>query len=153
IGADRAEQIEAARDQVDLMEAKLMIKRAELEEMEMRIRLAQRNVKRFQELFEKGFMTESALIKARDEAELLPTQLPTKRAELKEAEIMLKQAHRRLGRLEAAEPPPTGSRPGMGPPPAGQPGMMGPSGPPTMAPKRAPIKGPGGLPPGGMPGP
>src|SRR5205823_9228383 len=35
-GADRAEQIEAAKDQFDLMEAKLMIKRAELEEMEMR---------------------------------------------------------------------------------------------------------------------
>jgi beta-lactamase regulating signal transducer with metallopeptidase domain len=147
IGAHRAEQIEAARDQVDLMEAKLMIKRAELEELEKRIRLAQRNVKRFQELFEKGVMTEAALIKARDEAELLPTQLPTKKAELKEAEIMLKQAQRRLGRLEAAEPPPTGSRPGMGPPPAGQPGMMAPSGPPTMAPKRAPMKGPGGPPP------
>jgi len=156
IRVDRAELIEAARDQVDLMEAKLNIKRAELEEMEMRIRLAQRNVKRLQELYEKGAMPETALIKARDEAELLPTQLPTKKAELNEAEILLKQAQRRLRRLELAEATaPGGKRGGMGrgSGPAGQPGMMGPSSAPPMQPKGAPMKGPGGLPAGGMSGP
>jgi beta-lactamase regulating signal transducer with metallopeptidase domain len=112
IRVDRAEQIEAARDQVDLMEAKLMIKRAELEEMEMRIRLAQRNVKHLQELYEKGALQESVLIKARDEAELLPTQLLTKKAELKEAEILLKQAQRRLKRLEGGLGLPSGAAPG-----------------------------------------
>lgn len=152
-GADRGEQIEAAKDQVDLMEAKLMIKRAELEEMEMRIRLAQRSFSRAEELYKKGFVTESALQKAQDEAELLPTQLPTKKAELKEVEIMLKQAQRRLHRLVHAEGTPPG-RPGMRPGSAGMPGMMGPSGPPTMKPKKAaPMKAPGGLPAGGMPGP
>src|SRR5207245_270768 len=91
IPVDRADQIEAARDQVDLMEAKLMIKRAELEEMEMRIRLAQRRGSRLEELYKKGALPESDLNKALEEAELLPMQLPAKKAELKEAEILLKQ--------------------------------------------------------------
>src|SRR6266516_1281525 len=71
IQVDRAEQMEDARDQIELMQAKLMIKRAELEEMEMRIRLAQRNVSRLEEVYKKGVVQESVLIKARDEAELL----------------------------------------------------------------------------------
>lgn len=139
---DRSEQIEAAKDQVELMEAKLMIKRAEVEEMNLRIRQAQRNLERLGELYKRGALEEAAFNKARNETELLPTQLPIKKAELAEAEILLKQASRRLARLEMTPPPDsstaTGSGLGMRPagkgpmsgagPAPGRPGMMGPGG-------------------------
>ncbi|HEV2946583.1 MAG TPA: M56 family metallopeptidase, partial [Gemmataceae bacterium] len=142
ISPDRSEQIEAARDQVELMEAKVLIKRAEIEEMNLRIRQAQRNVQRLGELYKRGALEESAFSKAVNEAELLPTQLPIKKAELAEVEVGLKQAMRRLSRLESNPGPSMG----MGMPPAtmrpagkgamagpgsgiGRPGMMGPKGP------------------------
>jgi hypothetical protein len=125
---DRSEQIEAARDQVELIEAKVLIKRAEIEEMNLRIRQAQRNLQRLEELYRKGVLEESALNKARNEAELLPTQLPIKKAELAEVEVGLKQAMRRLSRLESNPGPSMGT--GMPPPimrPAGKGAMSGPT--------------------------
>jgi beta-lactamase regulating signal transducer with metallopeptidase domain len=140
IQPDRSEQIEAARDQVELMEAKVLIKRAEIEEMNLRIRQAQRNLQRLEELYKRGVLEESSLNKARNEAELLPTQLPIKKAELAEVEVSLKQAMRRLSRLESnpgpsmgmGMPPPTmrpAGKGAMGGSGIGRPGMMGPKGP------------------------
>jgi beta-lactamase regulating signal transducer with metallopeptidase domain len=124
---DRSEQIEAAKDQVELMQAKVMIKRAEIEEMNLRIRQAERNLQRLEELYKKGVLEESALNKGRNEAELLPTQLPIKKAELAEVEVSLKQAMRRLSRLESNRGPAAGM--GMPPPTMGVSGMRGMAGP------------------------
>jgi beta-lactamase regulating signal transducer with metallopeptidase domain len=152
--ADRSEQIEAARDQVELTQAKLMIKRAEVEEMNLRIRQAQRNLTRLEELYKRGVLEESALNKARNEAELLPTQLPIKKAELAEAEVLLKQATRRLQRLEAGSEGAANNTggtmpPGLGTGPAssmGMPGGMTSRSRPGAGSMGSSMSGPGGSP-------
>jgi hypothetical protein len=148
---DRSEQIEAAKDQVELMEARLRIKQAEIQELKMRIRQAQRNVERWEEMHKKGYADESGLNKARNEAELLPTQLPIKEAELKEADVLLKQASRRLQRLEAGSEGAgnnamTPSRSGMSPDSSstGGPGRMSPRDRPGAGSMGSSISGPGG---------
>jgi beta-lactamase regulating signal transducer with metallopeptidase domain len=148
---DRSEQLEVARDQVELMEAKVQIKRAEIKELEMRIRQAEKKVNRTDDLFKKGFATESALDMVRNEAELLPSQLPTKRAELQEAEILLKQAARRLQRLEAASSGAEVGASGMAPAPfkglganSAGPGTMKPSNRSGVGPMRPSMSSPGG---------
>jgi beta-lactamase regulating signal transducer with metallopeptidase domain len=137
IRADRAEQIEAARDEVELVKAKLMIRRAELEETKTKLRLAQRNLSRLEEAFKKGTVPESMMESTRTEAELLQPQLNTKQAQIQEAEILLKQAERRLRRLEAS--PKTEEAPLIPPP------MKGSGGPPPAKSGSSRISGPGGL--------
>jgi len=147
---DRSDKIEAAKEQIELLKAQLMIRRAELEETKTVIRLAQRHVSRVEELYKRGNASESMVESARNDLELREPQLRTKEAEVQKAEILLKQAERRLRRLEAGEKSPDMS---LLPPAKKAPGGL----PPAKsgeAPKDAPTgKGPPGAPPAsGMPG-
>jgi beta-lactamase regulating signal transducer with metallopeptidase domain len=173
---DRSDKIEAAKEQIELLKAQLMIRRAELEETKTVIRLAQRHLSRVEELYKRGNASESMVESARNDLELREPQLRTKEAEVQKAEILLKQAERRLRRLEAGEktpetplslptkkapaslPPaksgagrkdaPTGKGLPGAPPGPGMPGKMGPGFPGSGG----PVKGLPGLSAGPAPG-
>jgi len=103
-----SEDLQAARDEVGILEAQLEVKRAEAAEVQTRIGIAKRRLERIRTLFGRGAVSSEELENAKDEVELLEAQLAPKRAYIAEAELRLKQAHRRLeGASRAGEQPST----------------------------------------------
>jgi beta-lactamase regulating signal transducer with metallopeptidase domain len=98
---DRSEQLEKARDEVELLEAQLAGKRAEVEEAAARLKRAAGDLKRLQRLGKAASAEEVEA--AESQVEIRQAQLSGKRAQLREAELRLKQAQRRLSRLEKAK--------------------------------------------------
>jgi hypothetical protein len=103
-GEDRAgaEALRQARDEVELLEAQLDVRRAELGEVEARVKQVKRRLAQVEAVAVAGTISERELQKARDEAELLPAQLGPKQAQVREAETRLRQARRRLEGLQPA---------------------------------------------------
>jgi hypothetical protein len=96
--ADRAEAIQRARDEVELLAAELEVRKAYLAEAEVRYRYS---VLRVTDLQRAGSSVSAAeLVHARAETELSKAGVDIKQAELKVAEVQLKQAQKRLTRLE-----------------------------------------------------
>ncbi len=117
-----AEEIENVRDEVELLEIQLQGKRAELKEVETRLQLAARQRDQMQKLYDKGTVAEGVMAKARDDVDLAKAQVESKAVQVKEAEVRLNQAKRRLARFQApspdgrdAAPAPTLPRPGRRP--------------------------------------
>jgi beta-lactamase regulating signal transducer with metallopeptidase domain len=156
---DLAEQLEAARDEVDLVQAQLAIKKAEIGEAEAQIKHAERTWAKLKDLYDKGGASIQDFSQARSDLELRKAQLETKRAQLREVEVCLSQAARRAERLQARLQRPPGGADKQGLPPgrpvgpgAGLPGRGAPGGPGVGAPGGRGIRG--GIPrsPGGPAG-
>ena len=116
-----AEVIENARDEVELLEIQLQGKRAELREVEARLQIAASQRELTQKLSEKGAASEGVMAKAKDDVDLANAQVQSKMVQVKEAEVRLNQAKRRLARLQGPSPErrgtlpvPTPARPGEG---------------------------------------
>jgi beta-lactamase regulating signal transducer with metallopeptidase domain len=160
-GATRAanappEALEDARDEVELLAVQLESKRAELNEVQALQRQAQRTAARTNRLAQSGSIDSAEADKARTELEVIEARLGGKQAQIREAEVRLRQAQRHLGRLQGAERPrretPRGSDAAETVPPGlpGASGRFGGSGmgrPPSPA-----IAPPSRFPPGGGPG-
>jgi RNA polymerase sigma factor (sigma-70 family) len=92
-GAGRADQVEQARDEVELLEAQVAVRRAQL-------RAAQVSLAPAHEMARAGVPTIS-----RGEVAALEGQVEIRTAELNESEVRLTQARRRLARLTGAGQP------------------------------------------------
>jgi beta-lactamase regulating signal transducer with metallopeptidase domain len=104
---ERAEEIERARDEVELLEVQLRIKQAELQAVRTGVNQAHDRLARIKDLQTRGVVSSEALEKARAEVATLEAQLLIKDAELKEPMVRLKQAQRRLDRLQRPAEGPT----------------------------------------------
>lgn len=90
--------MDAARNDVELLEAQLEVHKALVEEAAIRLKVA----KEFAEVISKApdSVPIHVLAKARGEKETLEAQLKVKQAEQKVGEVRLKQAQRRLAQLQ-----------------------------------------------------
>jgi beta-lactamase regulating signal transducer with metallopeptidase domain len=100
VSANLAEQIEQARDEVELMEANLEVKRALIEAAQQAVNQAHLQLQRNEQLRKQGAISEGEYQVAVQKVQDTETQLRIKRAELREPEVRLMQAKRRLARLE-----------------------------------------------------
>lgn len=98
--AGLAEQIEQARDEMELLEANLEVKRALLAAAEKTFAQARRQADRMAQLNKNGAVSEGEYQSALQRAEEAEAQLLVKRAELREPEVRLLQAKRRLEKLQ-----------------------------------------------------
>jgi len=98
-----AEALEDARDEVELLAVQLESKRAELNEVQALRRQAQRIAERINRLFQSGNIDSAEADKARTELEVIEARLGGKQAQIREAEVRLRQAQRHLARLQGAE--------------------------------------------------
>ncbi len=112
-----AEELQNARDEVELLEVQLGGKHAELKEIATHLNAAERQRAQLQKLYDKGTVSEGEMAKARDAVDLAKAQLQAKEFQVKEAEVRLNQAKRRLARLQppsregrGAAPNPTRAR-------------------------------------------
>jgi outer membrane biosynthesis protein TonB len=96
---DHAEQLEQAKDEVEILKAQLDVKRAEVTEAKARLNQAGQQLKRLQALVARRGAAKEELTAAQTEVEVRAAQLKGKQAYVVEAEIRLKQAVRRLARL------------------------------------------------------
>jgi beta-lactamase regulating signal transducer with metallopeptidase domain len=94
----QVDSVEALTDEIELLEAQMDAKKAELEEEEIRVDVARRNLTRLSNLGKA--VSEGEISKARAEVQIHQARLAGKRAQLREVEIRLKQARRRLVRLQ-----------------------------------------------------
>jgi beta-lactamase regulating signal transducer with metallopeptidase domain len=102
LGANLADQIEQARDEMELLEANLEVKRALYQAAEKTFAQARRQADRMAQLTKSGAVSEGEYQTALQTAEQAEAQLLVKRAELREPEVRLMQAKRRLERLQMA---------------------------------------------------
>jgi beta-lactamase regulating signal transducer with metallopeptidase domain len=94
--------IEDARDEVELIEAQLEAKRAQVKESAARAQRAGRELARMKSLRDRKIVGEDGYSNAESEVVITEAQLAAKEAELREPEVRLRQARRRLAALEAA---------------------------------------------------
>jgi hypothetical protein len=80
----------------------LDLKRAELREAQTHLQQAQRQLSRMERLSKSGAISAEILAKARDDTELSQFQVEQKGILVREAELRLQQAKRRLDNLQAA---------------------------------------------------
>jgi beta-lactamase regulating signal transducer with metallopeptidase domain len=107
-----AEALEDARDEVELLAVQLESKRAELNEVQALRRQAQRTAARTNRLVQSGNIDSAEADKARTELEVIEARLGGKQAQIREAEVRLRQAQRHLARLQGAERPRRETPPG-----------------------------------------
>jgi hypothetical protein len=98
----RAEQLEEARDEVELLEAQLEGKHAEVKEALARLKQAEVELKRLKEVRAKAKEAATAqdIEAAQSRVEVRQAQVQGKKAQFREAALRLQQAKRRLARLE-----------------------------------------------------
>jgi chromosome segregation ATPase len=103
-GADRyfADVHERLSDDVELLKAQLEAKQAELRGAEMMLATLEHGMQRMLQMANSGVVSEGTIEKAKQEVVSQKAQLLVKRAELKETQLRLKHA---LRRLENAPPP------------------------------------------------
>jgi tetratricopeptide (TPR) repeat protein len=94
-----AEQLDRARDEVELLEAQLQVKEAQLQAAQDAIRRAKQHLDLIQKARAQGAAPETELIKAADAVAGAETDALLKKAELKEPQVRLAQARRRLDAL------------------------------------------------------
>jgi RNA polymerase sigma factor (sigma-70 family) len=101
--------IDDAQDEVDLMTARLDMKRAELKAAMVTAQRAAELAARMKDA--KNAVDEAELRRVQGAADDAMTQMQIKQAELREPEIRLRQARRRLDALRAAAAPPADKTP------------------------------------------
>jgi RNA polymerase sigma factor (sigma-70 family) len=92
---------EDARDAIEILEAQLRIKRAELKGEMVEMRTAQRNLAHVNNLAERNVISKDEVQIAQDRYARQQAAVQAKEAEVYEQEIRLRQAKRRLSRLPA----------------------------------------------------
>jgi beta-lactamase regulating signal transducer with metallopeptidase domain/HAMP domain-containing protein len=93
---------EKLRDEIELMEVQLGVKRAEMGALEQQLNTSVQNLRRAEVLNKQKAISITELDAKKDEVERLKNQLIIKQAELKEPEVRLKQARRKLSQLKVA---------------------------------------------------
>jgi beta-lactamase regulating signal transducer with metallopeptidase domain len=101
--APQADNAQSVRDEIELLEAQVQIRKAEVSEVGLKIAIAQRRRDRIRNLAGTGAISSEEQEKAQDDVELLKAQLAPKEAQLHEAEVRLRQARRHV-RPEARRP-------------------------------------------------
>jgi beta-lactamase regulating signal transducer with metallopeptidase domain len=101
--------IEEARDEVELLEAGLAVKRAQLEAAHVVLKGAEDRLALISRLGDSGSVSQGEIAKAREEVGTRKADVLIKQAELKEAEVRLNQARRRLKALQEPLFPPAGA--------------------------------------------
>jgi beta-lactamase regulating signal transducer with metallopeptidase domain len=96
----QSHQAEQLRDEVELLQVQLEVKRARVQASEMKRAQAQEHLKRLAKLHGQGALGEDRVEEARQEVANLEVQIRIAMTELKEPEVRLQQAQRRLARLE-----------------------------------------------------
>jgi beta-lactamase regulating signal transducer with metallopeptidase domain len=99
-GLKKAELIEDLKDEIQILEVQLEAKRAQLKATQIVLNHAQVTATKLERAFKQGSVPEEPYLKARETMAKLEADLLVKHAELKEPEVRLKQARRKLARLE-----------------------------------------------------
>jgi RNA polymerase sigma factor (sigma-70 family) len=122
IRAEIEAQRDDLRDELELLEAQLATKRAEIEGTVVRADLANQALARLKSLVERGAVSTTELVQAQSEATFQGAQAGVKKAEAAEIQVRIKQVKRRLDQFDgliakgtvsqrpdppAADPPPT----------------------------------------------
>jgi hypothetical protein len=142
----RREMIEHTRDELELLDVQLQERRAMLQEAVTHIAIGERKLRQLEKLHKEAGASQEDVQGARDALDLAKVQLAAKQAQLKEVEIRMAQANRRMaglagGTREDASPRERDARDGRQespeapPPPPG--GGRGLPGEPAPAPPRA----------------
>jgi beta-lactamase regulating signal transducer with metallopeptidase domain len=97
---DRGSQVQDLQDEIELLEARLDVKRAELVAAEKALQGAVARLDRIKKLSATGAISMEELTRAQGEVDTLEAQLLVNKAEMKEPEVRLKQARRRLEQLQ-----------------------------------------------------
>jgi beta-lactamase regulating signal transducer with metallopeptidase domain len=98
--AERATQIQDVQDEIELLEAKLDVKKAELVAAEKTLQGAVARLDRVKKLNATGVISAEELTRAQADVDTLEAQLLVSKAGLKEPEVRLKQGRRRLEQLQ-----------------------------------------------------
>jgi beta-lactamase regulating signal transducer with metallopeptidase domain len=98
--ADRSGHVEALRDEIELLEAQLAVKEAELKAAEVALALAKHTLARVENLRTQAAISQEEVEAARGKVATLEAAALIKRAELREPQVRLQQARRRLARLQ-----------------------------------------------------
>src|SRR5205807_9624234 len=93
-GRGYPETVEDAKDEIDLLRVQLQQRRAELREVEARLRQAKNTAERISRLSKTGAVDSSELEKAQIEVQIQEARYEGKQAQIKEVELRLKQAQR-----------------------------------------------------------
>jgi beta-lactamase regulating signal transducer with metallopeptidase domain len=101
---DRTEEIEKLQDEIELLKVQVRLKEAQVEATGKMLDEYRRRLKDRESGYEKGAVPEAILQEARLNVIVQEAQLRVNNAELQEPQIRLKQAERRLARLQGAEP-------------------------------------------------
>jgi hypothetical protein len=97
---DLMERVQEAEEQIELLQAKLAIKEAQLRAARTALTSANEKLSVAQRVKGSGQLPESEYLKIRDAAVAAEADLIVKQAELKEPQILLRQAERRLAKLK-----------------------------------------------------
>src|SRR5207244_4181197 len=96
----QSDQSEDARDELELLTVQLEGKRAEVREVETLLKQAQRNAGKLQRMAQSGAVDAGEVERARTDVEVLEARLAGKQAQARESEVRVKQASRRLERVQ-----------------------------------------------------
>jgi hypothetical protein len=109
-----ARQLEASRDEIEVLEAQLAVKRAQVLAAQITLKDARAELERLRRLAGTrsvpGLVSPQDLDKAQTQVSLAEVQLRIKEAELKEPEVRLRQARRRLEELQGDSGPQAGAK-------------------------------------------
>jgi beta-lactamase regulating signal transducer with metallopeptidase domain len=104
-------QVQDLQDEIELLEARLDLKKAELVAAEKALQGAVARLDRIKKLTATGAVSIGELTRAQDEVDTLEAQLLVTKAALREPELRLKQARRRLEKIQGrAEETPAAPR-------------------------------------------
>ena len=98
--SDRAALLEKTRDEVELLEAQLLVKRVQLETAKVSLDATSDRLGRLQKVAPQGAISQEEIFRAREGVVTAKAQVQLKEAELKEPVVRLAQAKRRLAKLE-----------------------------------------------------
>jgi hypothetical protein len=102
LGAARAEDVDDLKDDVELLQARLASKRAEVKEAHALRARAQRELDRLERLNRQGTVSEAEIDRARTDVTVYDARVAGKAAQMQELEVQLRQARRRLARATGA---------------------------------------------------
>ncbi|HEY7330109.1 MAG TPA: M56 family metallopeptidase [Gemmataceae bacterium] len=108
---DRTEEIEKLQDEIELLKVQVQLKEAQVEATRTTLEEHRRRWKGREAGYQKGAVPEAVVQEARLNVIVQEGQLRVNKAELQESQIRLKQAERRLARLQPPKPPATPAKP------------------------------------------
>jgi hypothetical protein len=101
VALHRPEDVDDAKDEVELLKAQLDAKKAELQEAEVLLDKVARQLARHEKLSGSGVASVEDLDQLRSDVAVQKARLRVKQAQTREAELRLRQAERHLSRLQS----------------------------------------------------